>query len=83
MKIWIDLAGWLGAALFLISYGLLVSKRWRSDQARFHLANFLGALLICLNTWYDSSFPSVFINGVWGMIALYGLKKDRSKVKAG
>lgn len=81
MKMWIDLLGWVGAALFLISYGLLVGKKWRSNEARYHLANILGAILICINTWFDASYPSVFINGVWGAIAFYGLINDRKKSK--
>lgn len=82
MKFWMDSAGWLGAALFLVSYALLVSGKWKSDQKRYHLANLFGAVLVCLNTWYDSSFPSVFVNGIWGMIAVYGMLHDKSLKKA-
>ncbi|WP_439487443.1 CBU_0592 family membrane protein [Algoriphagus sp.] len=82
MKFWMDSAGWLGATLFLVSYALLVAGKWKPDQKRYHLANLFGAVLVCLNTWYDSSFPSVFVNGIWGMIAVYGMLHDKLSRKA-
>ncbi|MFC3417843.1 CBU_0592 family membrane protein [Algoriphagus hitonicola] len=76
MKIWMDLLGWLGAFCFLVSYGLLIGGKWKSNDLKYHLANVLGAVLLCINTWYDSSFPSVMINAIWGLIAVYGIKKS-------
>lgn len=85
MKFWMDLAGWLGASLFLVSYGLLILKRWKSNQTKYHLCNVFGAILLCMNTWYDGSYPSVAINLVWGMIAIHGYRIDRevTRLKAG
>ncbi|WP_297337571.1 hypothetical protein [Algoriphagus sp.] len=82
MKVWMDFIGWLGAICFLVSYGLLISGKWKPDDLKYHLANVLGAVLLCINTWYDSSFPSVMINAIWGLIAVYGIKKSsQGKIK--
>lgn len=79
MKFWMDSFGWLGALCFLVSYFLLITKKWESTSFKYHIANILGAVLLVFNTIHDASFPSVFINGCWGLIAIYGLIEDREK----
>ncbi|MCH7410325.1 hypothetical protein MM239_13035 [Belliella sp. DSM 111904] len=81
VKFWMDSLGWLGALCFLISYFLLITKKWKSNSMRYHFANLLGAILLVVNTYYDASFPSVFINGAWGIIALLGMKMDWQNAK--
>ncbi len=79
-KLVMDLLGWTGAMCFLISYFLLITKRWQADSYRYHFSNLLGGLLLVVNTFYDSSFPSVFINGSWAGIAILGIILDRKKI---
>ncbi|RZK42393.1 MAG: hypothetical protein EOO90_07195 [Pedobacter sp.] len=57
-----DGLGWLGALLFLISYFLLVTKRWASTSFKFHLFNVFGGLFLSMSTLYDGSYPATFIN---------------------
>jgi hypothetical protein len=77
LKFWMDGLGWLGAFCFLVSYYLMVIKKWKPTSFKYHFANLLGAVLLVVNTLYDSSFPSVFINGCWVGIALLGIVIDR------
>ncbi|ERM81785.1 hypothetical protein P872_19210 [Rhodonellum psychrophilum GCM71 = DSM 17998] len=77
LKFWMDGLGWLGAVCFLASYYLLITKKWKSSSFKYHLANLLGALFLVVNTLYDTSFPSVFINLCWAAMAVLGMVVDR------
>lgn len=76
-----DSLGWVGAMFFIVSYFFLVLEIWKSSSSIYHIFNILGAVLLTLNTWYDASLPSAFINVVWGGIAFYGLWKDKLQTK--
>lgn len=78
-KVIADILGWLGALLFLVSYFLLVIKRWKSTSFNFHICNILGGFFVGISALYDLSFPSAFINFAWGFIALYGMYNDQLK----
>ncbi|WP_207534466.1 CBU_0592 family membrane protein [Desertivirga arenae] len=77
LQLLFDTLGWLGAFLFLVSYFLLITKKWKSTSISFHLANILGGFFVAASAWYDHSFPSAFINFAWALIALYGLYTDK------
>lgn len=78
-KIVFDTLGWLGALFFIVSYFLLIVKKWKATSVAFHLFNILGGLLVGSSALYDSSIPSAFINFVWAGIAVYGLYTDNIK----
>ena len=74
-----DTLGWIGALLFLISYFLLISKRWLATSFAFHLCNILGGVLLSASTLYDTSYPATFVNLAWAIIAGYGMYTDQIK----
>ncbi|MBE7176099.1 MAG: hypothetical protein INR69_06830 [Mucilaginibacter polytrichastri] len=78
-KLIFDALGWLGALLFLVSYALLITKRWSSTHTAYHVFNILGGILIGTSALYDHSFPGAFINIMWAMLALYGLYRDHNR----
>lgn len=78
-KILFDTIGWLGALLFLVSYFLLIIKKWKSTSIAFHISNILGGVLVGVSALYDHSYPSAFINFAWALIALYGFYTDHLK----
>ena len=69
--------GWLGTLLFLVSYYLLVTKKWRLSSYAFHISNLLGGILLGINTYVDHSYPAAFINIAWALLALYGMYNDK------
>ena len=74
-EIFIEVIGWIGALFFLIAYGLIVGKKWSTDQSIYHIFNILGGVLLTINTIYSSAWAAAFINFAWGGIALIGLIK--------
>ncbi|MFD2874239.1 hypothetical protein ACFS5N_17285 [Mucilaginibacter ximonensis] len=71
--------GWLGVLLFLVSYLLLIAKKWKSTSYAYHVCNLLGGFLLGCNAYIDRSFASAFINILWGFIAVYGIYTDKWK----
>jgi hypothetical protein len=78
-KLIFDFSGWLGALLFLISYLLLIIKKWSATSLVFHLFNVFGGVLLFLSAMYDHSYPAAFINLAWAFIAAYGIFNDNIK----
>jgi hypothetical protein len=72
-----DAAGWLGAALLLIAYGLVSFKKMRPDSVIYQLMNAVGSALLIVNTGYYRAYPSAFVNVVWIIIAAVSFLRFR------
>jgi hypothetical protein len=73
MKLFVELAGWLGAALMLSAYVLLTAGRLKPQSPLYHWLNIVsGAGLMCNSGW-NGAYPSVCINAVWLAIGFYGV----------
>lgn len=68
-----DAIGTLGAACIVAAYGALQLQLWKSEQLRYSLANAIGSALILVSLWFDPNWPSIFIEGFWLLISVFGL----------
>ncbi|GJM27429.1 MAG: hypothetical protein DHS20C17_00640 [Cyclobacteriaceae bacterium] len=73
----IDLLGWLGTALYLIPYYLLVRGSWSYNSNKFHIWNIVASVLSVINAAYHGSIPVAASCGIWGAIAGYGMIKNK------
>jgi hypothetical protein len=73
----VDVIGWLGVAGLLVAYGLVSAKKLAGDSAIYQSLNLLGAGLLIVNSFYYGAFPSVGINVVWVVIAIFTLVSSR------
>jgi len=67
--------GFVAIVLFLWAYAMINLGYWNEKQARFHLPNLLGALLMMgslLGNWNLSIFV---LEICWSAISLYGIIK--------
>lgn len=78
-ELWIDVIGWAGAALILVGYGLITSKRVDGSSAAYQLMNLLGSIGLIANSYYYGAFPSLGVNVVWMAIATIGLAQMRRR----
>ena len=70
-----DIAGFIGAAIFVGAY-FANQQRWLSSEDwRYPLANLIGALLILVSLVYEWNLPSVVIEAFWAAISVYGIAK--------
>jgi hypothetical protein len=75
MALFINILGWFGAVLVVLAYYMLVTKHVKVNSYTYELMNFFGAVFVGANVFYLSAWPSLFIQVVWGIIAILGLYK--------
>ena len=79
----IDIVGWTGAALFLLSYVLVSTGRLNGQSRAYQWLNVVGAVGFVINSGWNGAYPSAAVNVIWaiiGMVTLWQLarKKDSS-----
>lgn len=81
MKLFVEIFGWLAAAIILVAYGLLSAGRLSGRSALYHTMNIVGAAGFVLNSGYNGAFPSAVMNVIWMGIGVYGLVRYRPSAK--
>jgi hypothetical protein len=71
--------GIAGAALVLLSYGLLSTGRLTADDARYQWLNIIGTLAILGSLMVQWNLPSFILNGAWVLIGIAGLIRIHCK----
>ena len=71
----IDPAGWLGAALLLLAYFLVSTKKTSGASIKYQSLNVVGSVLVGANALYYGALPSFSINVIWLGIALFALSR--------
>ena len=66
----VDVLGWIGAVLLLYAYARVSAGSWNGQARWFQICNVAGSILFIINSGYHGAYPSVFVNIVWGAIAL-------------
>jgi hypothetical protein len=76
--LFMDIVGWIGAALVLSAYFLVSSRRLIGDSAPFQWLNLAGGIGLLVNTLYYRAYPSSLVNIVWILIASVTLFRGRN-----
>ena len=79
----VEVPGWTGAALFLLSYVLVSTGRIEGRSRTYQWLNVAGAAGFVINSGWNGAYPSAAVNVIWAMIGwgtLWQLahKKDSS-----
>lgn len=69
----VEVAGWIGAALILLAYYLIASRRLDGRSKLYHSMNIAGGFSIGINSLLNEAYPAAALNVAWGLIAIYGL----------
>jgi drug/metabolite transporter (DMT)-like permease len=75
--VWFDAIGWLGAAVLLVAYAMVSSRKLEGDSMAYQLLNIVGSLLLAANTIFYRAYPSSFVNLIWTGIALFSVATRR------
>ena len=83
LKLLIEIVGWVGAGLFLLSYVLVSTGRLQGQSRAYQWLNVVGAIGFVVNSGWNGAYPSAAVNVIWAMIGLVTLwqlarKKDSS-----
>jgi hypothetical protein len=74
--------GFLGMGLFLLVYAMINLGKWKADEWRTHLPNFLGALSVIVSLIHNWNLPIFILEIFWASISLYGLYRAFRQRKA-
>jgi hypothetical protein len=75
--VWFDAIGWTGAALLLVAYATLSSKKLEVDSTAYQLLNIIGSVFLVANTIFYRAYPSSFVNVIWAGIAIFSIVTRR------
>jgi hypothetical protein len=76
LKAFVSIAGWSAALLILGAYSLLSFGKLQPRSWVYQLMNIVGAAGFIVNCAYNNAWPSVALNVVWMIIAVYALRRN-------
>jgi len=71
--------GWIASVLIVGSYALNITGKLPASSKIYVLANIIGGVFFVVNTYFHKAYPSMFVNVVWVIIAIYMISKKKSK----
>jgi len=74
-----EIIGWLGTVAVIFAYFLVSMRKIGPNSKQYQLLNLFGALGIIINSAIHRAIPSVGLNTVWLLIAVYALLKLKKK----
>ena len=77
MKVLVEVVGWLGALMMLSAYILLTLGRLKSQSPQYHWLNIIASAGLIVNGGWNGAYPSVGLNVIWLVIAVYGVFGSR------
>jgi hypothetical protein len=81
MGILIEMLGWIASVLIVGSYALNITGKLPASSKIYVLANIIGGVFFVVNTYFHNAYPSMFVNVVWVIIAIYMISKKKSNSK--
>ena len=79
MNILIEMMGWIASVLIVGSYALNITGKLPASSKIYVLANIIGGIFFVVNTYYHHAYPSMFVNVIWVIIAIYMISKKKKK----
>jgi hypothetical protein len=79
---YIEIMGWIASVLIVGSYALNITGKLSASSKTYVLANIIGGIFFVVNTYFHKAYPSMFVNVIWVIIAIYMIsKKKKNNVK--
>lgn len=78
MNIIIEIMGWVASVLIVGSYALNITGRLSATSKVYVIANIIGGIFFVANTYYHKAYPSMLVNVIWVIIAIYMISKKKN-----
>jgi hypothetical protein len=75
MSLWMEIVGWLGAALVLVAYALVSNGRVSGRSGVYQSLNVAGAFGLMVNAGWNGAIPSAVVNVIWIGIGLHAVRR--------
>ncbi|MCE2656473.1 MAG: hypothetical protein LW602_08435 [Sediminibacterium sp.] len=76
---YIEIMGWIASLLIVGSYALNITGKLPASSKTYVLANIIGGIFFVVNTYYHKAYPSMLVNVIWVIIAIYMISKKKKK----
>lgn len=76
----VTIIGWLGFIFCTVAYLLLNVKLLRFDSTLYQTLNVVGGLGLVISAFYFDDAPNLAANGIWVLIALFGIVRYTKKL---
>lgn len=73
----VEIVGWIGSILIVGSYLLNIQGKIESKDIRYIWANLLGGICFIINTYAHNAYPSVAVNIIWVIIAIFAIFRKK------
>ncbi|MEV4090671.1 CBU_0592 family membrane protein [Streptosporangium saharense] len=70
MPLFVDLLGWISAAVMLYGYAMVSSSRMAGDGLPYQVINLVGSVALMVSATSHSAWPSAILNVAWAMIGV-------------
>ena len=77
MNIWIEILGWMASVLIVGSYALNITGKLPAESKWYVWANIIGGLFFVINTYFHQAYPSMVVNIIWVIIAIWMILKRK------
>ena len=77
MPLLIEVAGWSGAVIILVAYGLLSADKIAARSNAYQLMNIVGAAGFVINSGAKGAYPSAVLNLIWIAIGVFAVLRNR------
>ena len=78
LELLIEMLGWIASVLIVGSYALNITGKLHASSKTYVLANIIGGIFFVVNTYYHQAYPSMFVNVIWVIIAIYMISKKKN-----
>jgi hypothetical protein len=68
-----DLIGYIGALVYIVTYGLIATKKITGDSVVYHQLNLIAPLCVLVSLYETFNAPSALIQSIWICISLFAL----------
>ena len=69
----VQIFGWTGSILYLISYALVSLKKTEGDSVLYQGMNIIAGILVVIYTLSLKAYATTGLNAVWALIGVYTL----------
>ncbi len=66
-----------GVSLILLAFFLLTLNKLKPEDKAYNLLNLAGAALAGYGSYMINAIPFIILEGVWALVAIYALVKNR------
>lgn len=73
LDVMMDLLGWTGTTLFVVSYYLISTGRLQATGTVYQCMNLVGAFCLGANVFYKRAWPALGLEVIWAVIAIQAL----------